>query len=34
MGAYLLCHFIVKELGKDTSFHCVPFLETTQKIKL
>ncbi|WP_235187462.1 hypothetical protein, partial [Vibrio nigripulchritudo] len=34
LGAYLLLHFIVKELGKDLSFRCVPFLELKQKIKL
>jgi hypothetical protein len=33
-GAYLLSHFIVKELGKDSSLHCVLFLELKQKIKL
>ncbi|GLQ76340.1 hypothetical protein GCM10007932_57030 [Vibrio penaeicida] len=39
LGAYLLPHFIVKELGKDSSFHCVPDfeverLELKQKIEL
>ncbi|RTZ20820.1 hypothetical protein [Vibrio penaeicida] len=39
LGAYLLSQFIVKELGKDSSFHCVPDfeierLELKQKIEL
>ncbi|PKF79643.1 hypothetical protein CW749_08015, partial [Vibrio sp. vnigr-6D03] len=34
LGAHLLSHFIVKELGKDSSFHCVLFLELTQKMEL
>jgi hypothetical protein len=34
LGAYLLSHFIVKELGKDWSLHCVLFLELKQKIEL
>ncbi|EGU60442.1 hypothetical protein VINI7043_02195 [Vibrio nigripulchritudo ATCC 27043] len=33
-GAYLLFHFIVKELGKDLSFHCILFLELKKKIEL
>ncbi|BCL69426.1 hypothetical protein TUMSATVNIG1_13750 [Vibrio nigripulchritudo] len=27
LGAYILFHFFVKELGKDSSFHCVPDFE-------
>ncbi|EGU54645.1 hypothetical protein VINI7043_15065, partial [Vibrio nigripulchritudo ATCC 27043] len=34
LGAHILLHFIVKELGKDASFHCVLFLELKQNMRL
>jgi hypothetical protein len=34
LGAHILSHFIVKELGKDSSFRCVLFLELKQNMRL
>jgi hypothetical protein len=34
LGAYLLSHFFVKELGKDSSFHSALFPELKLKIEL
>jgi hypothetical protein len=34
LGAHILSHFIVKELGKDLSFRCVLFLELEQNMRL
>jgi hypothetical protein len=34
LGAHILSHFIVKELGKDWSFRGVLFLELEQNMRL
>ncbi|KJY80074.1 hypothetical protein TW74_06890 [Vibrio nigripulchritudo] len=34
LGAHLMSHFIVKELGKDLSFRSALFLELKQKMEL
>ncbi|HAS6183819.1 TPA: hypothetical protein I7160_22755 [Vibrio vulnificus] len=34
LGAHILSHFCVIELGKDSSFRCVLFLELNQNMKL
>ncbi len=34
LGVHILSHFIVKELGKDSSFHYVLLLELEQNVRL